>query len=187
MLFNLLNYVSIFIDKNKMNFKMKIYGKSYAKIWIGLPMSGNIIRKIEAACHQLTPSSLPAFFFPIALIHNWYCKYSIHLCVTCFLSLLECSTHEGRDIIYFHHLCIPRVKNNACSKQKQINENLKNFTIIFILKHYFLLEKQKIKAISILRKNFKCYLGRKQENEADVQAGRGGLVLLLWEMSPRWW
>jgi len=32
MLFNLVNYVSIFIDKNKMNFKKKIYGKSYAKI-----------------------------------------------------------------------------------------------------------------------------------------------------------
>ena len=77
-------------------------------------MSDNIIRKIEAACHQLTPSSLPAFFFPTALIHNLCYKYSTHLCVTCFLSLLDCNSHEGRDIIYFHYLCITRVKNNAC-------------------------------------------------------------------------
>lgn len=53
-----------------MNLKKKLYGKLYAKILTELFMSGNIIRKIEAAWHQLTPSSFPAFFFPRALIHN---------------------------------------------------------------------------------------------------------------------
>lgn len=97
-----------------MNFKKKRYCTLYAKILTELFMSGNIIRKIEAAWHQLTPSSFPAFFFPRALIRNWFSKYSTHLCVTCFPSSLECDTHEERDIIYFYHLCIPRAENNAC-------------------------------------------------------------------------